>query len=158
MIIKAKKQHYIKNNNRVEERLAYHLRIQKKWIKRYGFIQYPDFNLTHLDHFILINKNEVVEPNIYIVGCWFEKTKERFIKSTVVNGCWTSTVFLSFNHAIAGAPLLYETMIFGSAVDLTSLYKDRYSTYDDALKGHQKAVRIMIKLANKKRNEKVNHR
>jgi hypothetical protein len=37
----------------------------------------------------------------------------------------------------AGAPLLWETMIFGGA---HNLHQERYTSQADALKGHEKAV------------------
>jgi hypothetical protein len=52
-----------------------------------------------------------------------------------------STVFLGLDHNLwgGGDPLLWETMIFGGDHDQ---YCERYSTYDDAVAGHAKAVQI----------------
>jgi len=47
-----------------------------------------------------------------------------------------STVFLSINHNFfgQGPPILWETLVFGGVLDGEM---DRYSTRDDAFRGHQ---------------------
>ena len=52
-----------------------------------------------------------------------------------------STVFLGFDHGFLddnGPPILFETMIFGGKHDQ---YQERYTTWDDAVAGHERAVR-----------------
>lgn len=74
---------------------------------------------------------------------WFEAT-DRHIARTVVGPIEVSTVFLGIDHNYSrdpeSPPLLFETMIFGGS-DGDAVY-DRYSTWDDAEKGHAKAVEI----------------
>lgn len=49
-----------------------------------------------------------------------------------------STVFLGINHRFGdGPPILFETMIFGGKHDQ---YQERYSTLDEAVAGHKRAV------------------
>lgn len=51
-----------------------------------------------------------------------------------------STVFLGIDHAFGGGPpVLWETMIFGGPHDE---YQDRYTTREDALRGHEEAVAL----------------
>ena len=51
-----------------------------------------------------------------------------------------STVFLGLDHAWNGAtPLLWETMIFGGKHDD---YQERYTSYEDAVEGHKRAVKL----------------
>lgn len=51
-----------------------------------------------------------------------------------------STVFLGLDHSFGkGAPLLFETMIFGGPHDE---YQERYSTFEEAEKGHDEAVKL----------------
>jgi len=51
-----------------------------------------------------------------------------------------STVFLGLNHNFGDGPdLWFETMIFGGINDG---WQDRYSTREQALIGHQKAIEI----------------
>ncbi len=52
-----------------------------------------------------------------------------------------STVFLGIDHNHFGSkPILWETMIFGGRLDG---YQERYETFDDALFGHGRAVRLL---------------
>jgi len=45
------------------------------------------------------------------------------------------------NHTYGeGEPLLFETMIFGGEHDD---YQERYSTYEEALEGHQRAIQLV---------------
>lgn len=50
-----------------------------------------------------------------------------------------STTFLGLDHNYmpSGPPLLFETMIFGGPKDG---YLERYSTWDEAERGHQRAM------------------
>lgn len=50
-----------------------------------------------------------------------------------------STVWLGINHNFhfKGRALLFETMVFDKD---DSIYTDRYSTWDEAIEGHKKAV------------------
>ena len=65
----------------------------------------------------------------------------KIVKQEEVHGVKVSTVFLSLDHSFGhGPPVLWETMIFGGEHDE---YQERYSTYDDAVAGHQKAVEMV---------------
>lgn len=64
----------------------------------------------------------------------------RVIRQDVVaEGIEVSTVFLGLNHRhlLNGPPLLFETMIFGGAYDMSQW---RYTSYKKALKGHRSAL------------------
>jgi len=51
---------------------------------------------------------------------------------------FVSTIFLGIDHNFGGGkPLVFETMIFGGKHDL---YQERYSTYEEAIEGHKRAV------------------
>lgn len=67
--------------------------------------------------------------------------KSRQVASESINGKHISTVWLGLNHNhFLGKPLLFETMVFeGEEGDLT-IYCDRYSTWDEAVEGHNKAI------------------
>lgn len=68
---------------------------------------------------------------------WFENAN-RHVAKTKIDDITISTVFLGLNHGFGkGPPLLFETMIFGGRFDEDMW---RYSTWDEAEKGHQKAV------------------
>lgn len=71
----------------------------------------------------------------------FERSSSRRLKrETVAEGVDVSTVFLGLDHSWGdGPPLLWETMIFGGPHDG---YQERYSTHDEAMAGHAKAVAL----------------
>jgi hypothetical protein len=51
-----------------------------------------------------------------------------------------STVFLGIDHSLSnGPPLLFETMVFGGPMHNNQV---RYSTYDEALRGHDLMVMV----------------
>lgn len=52
-----------------------------------------------------------------------------------------STIFLGLDHNWADGPvILFETMIFGGKHDE---YQERYSTWDEAVEGHKKAIELV---------------
>lgn len=52
-----------------------------------------------------------------------------------------STVFLGIDHnfTFGGRPVLFETMTFGNTDEL----EERYCTWDEAVEGHERAVRMV---------------
>lgn len=73
---------------------------------------------------------------------WFEKA-DRKVARTELSDVSVSTVFLSLNHSYepGGQPILFETMIFGGEHDG---YCERYATWDEAIKGHEFAVAMIL--------------
>ncbi len=72
---------------------------------------------------------------------WIESNPNRQIARTEKNDVLVSTVFLGLDHSLgmSPTPILYETMIFGGECDG---YQTRYATREEALKGHEKAVKL----------------
>jgi hypothetical protein len=69
----------------------------------------------------------------------FEKS-DRHVGSTLVGDVHISTVFLGLDHSFGdGPPLLFETMIFGGKHNQKQW---RYSTWDEAVAGHEAAVKL----------------
>lgn len=64
----------------------------------------------------------------------------RTVEKTQINeDVMVSTVFLGLDHQYGdGPPLIFETMVFGGSCDEATY---RYSTWDQAVEGHDKAVR-----------------
>lgn len=63
---------------------------------------------------------------------------DKHVANTEVGDVRVSTVFLGIDHSFGvGPPLLFETMIFGGA---HSEDQWRYSTWDEAVSGHEAAV------------------
>jgi hypothetical protein len=82
--------------------------------------------------------NPVLEPDLLTWAKWFE-TADRIVATTTVGEVKISTVFLSLDHAWGGGPpLLFETMVFGGALDQEQM---RYSTRAEALAGHTEMVK-----------------
>lgn len=71
----------------------------------------------------------------------FEDMEYKIVKRTIVGEYTVSTVWLGLDHNLfKGNPLIFETMIFYK--DRNSLdYQERYSTEEEALLGHEIAIR-----------------
>lgn len=73
----------------------------------------------------------------------YDKSTKNHVALDIIDGVRVSTVFLSLNHASMhdpDTPILFETMIFGGEHDQ---YQDRYSTWEEAERGHKKAIAIV---------------
>jgi len=114
-------------------------------------------------YYILSGKDISEEPDMVKWAKSFEKTDKVIkqeaiatgmsfdmpISKTTANltdgkleGCRISTVFLGIDHNFGdGPPLLFETMVFGGKLDQE---QDRYSTYDEAITGHDKMKRRVL--------------
>jgi hypothetical protein len=78
--------------------------------------------------------------DVLIWAQWFE-TADRQIARTDVGEVKVSTVFLGMDHGWGdGAPVLWETMLFGGPEDQTLW---RYSSRMEALAGHAEAVALV---------------
>ena len=90
-------------------------------------------------YYILENRVPVRVGNI---DEWFRlctPTMKR-VDETFINDVHISTVFLGMDHSFGGGtPVLFETMIFGGKLND---YQWRYTTWDEAIEGHQKAVQM----------------
>lgn len=90
-----------------------------------------------------INKDKSVEKlpaDTYPTDAAFGGA-DRVVGNDTVNDQRVSTVFLALDHSWnGGPPLLFETMIFDGPHDQ---YMRRYSTYDEALAGHNKVVEVL---------------
>ena len=77
---------------------------------------------------------------------WVENNQgQTIVKQDSIGDISVSTVFLGLNHSFStprNSPILWETMIFGGEFDQ---YMDRYSSYEDALKGHETAMKLVNK-------------
>lgn len=95
------------------------------------------------DHYILsVAGDPVPESDVMKWAQWFEKAgAERQVARTTLGGdVVVSTVFLGLDHSFGrGDPQLFETMIFGGALDQT---QDRYATRQAAINGHAHYVAI----------------
>jgi len=71
-----------------------------------------------MQHYILDEKGApVAEPDLMTWARWFEKA-ERHVGNETIGDSEISTVFLGLDHAFGGgAPVLWETMVFGGTLD-----------------------------------------
>ena len=100
--------------------------------------------------YILTTDNEPVKVNVHEAAQWMEDNSTRkqigFDELTDYNGheVRVSTVFLGLDHSWrSDKPVLWETMIFGGKHD--QAYQERYSSYEDAIAGHQRAINFITK-------------
>jgi len=67
--------------------------------------------------------------------------QNRVVEKTKVGDVEVSTVFIGLDHGWGeGPPILFETMIFGGKHDQ---FQERYPTWDEAVAGHEAAVRMV---------------
>lgn len=68
-------------------------------------------------------------------------THTKHVGDDIVDGKRISTVWFGLDHQWDdnGKPLIFETMIFNKN-GFSEIYMDRYSTWDEAEEGHQKAI------------------
>jgi hypothetical protein len=89
----------------------------------------------------LIGRLPVPVANMLDWGRWRE-TGDRRVAQDNIGPMFVSTIFLGLDHQFSpdpqAPPILFETMIFGA--DEYDSYLNRYSTWDEAEKGHAEAV------------------
>ena len=94
--------------------------------------------------YILDENNKPVKSTIVDCSKWLEENPERkAVKQEHIGDVFISTVFLGLDHAWdSDVPVLWETMIFRGEHDQ---YMDRYTSVEEALEGHQKALNLVNK-------------
>ena len=94
--------------------------------------------------YILDNNNKPVAKPVLEASQWLEDNdNRRIVKRDEIGDILVSTVFLGLDHAWdSDIPVLWETMIFGGEHDQ---YQERYTSYEDALEGHKKAITLITK-------------
>lgn len=99
------------------------------------------------------NHNVIATKDLFQWADWFE-TADRRVKETTVGEFWVSTVFLGLDYAFCtdGPPRVFETMIRHKEEWMD--YQPRYSTWDEAIEGHDHAVKLVERLSKwKRKNE-----
>jgi len=105
-------------------------------------------------HLWELDKNHQAVPadNVYQWAESFER--DHRVAGCELNGLFVSTIFLGVDHnfGFGGPPLLFETMIFPGEnppenfpriQEWASTYQVRYSTWEQAMSGHENVVRII---------------
>jgi hypothetical protein len=81
---------------------------------------------------------------IEIWARWLGQEEKRRVAKTIIQDTLISTVFTpQFVLPSLGTPYLFETMILGG---LHHGWTNRYKTWDEAVKGHEKAVELVQEL------------
>jgi len=82
--------------------------------------------------------NAVLAEDLMAWARWFE-TAERHTASDEIGNVHVSTIFLGLDHNFSGsgAPVLWETMVFGGTLEGK---QERYTSREDALAGHAAMV------------------
>ena len=72
---------------------------------------------------------------------WIQKHDTPLVETVVASGVVVTTRFtgMDMSCAGAGAPVLWETIIFGGR---HNLHQQRYTSEAEALKGHERAVAL----------------
>jgi hypothetical protein len=94
------------------------------------------------DKYVLnLNGDPVPETDLLAWARWFETSNDKRRGARDEIGDHTvSTVFLGIDHSFGGpVPILYETMVFRDGASVEE-YERRYSTKDEAERGHAETV------------------
>lgn len=91
--------------------------------------------------YILVDHEPVVEPDLFKWAKWYEGA-DCYVALTKLDKAEVSTVFLGLDHDFtkAGPPLLFETRVFVGCRGELAGYTRRYSTWEEAEKGHSAVV------------------
>ncbi len=94
-----------------------------------------------MGHYILsVSGEPIPETNLMEWARWFDTAERQVERTELPGGIVISTVFLGLDHSFGhGPPILFETMIFGGALDET---QDRYATRQAAINGHAHYVAL----------------
>ena len=90
----------------------------------------------------ILKYKKPIKATIEEYSKWISKNpKQKVVKQELINDSKVSTIFLGLDHSWENnVPILWETMIFGGKEDM---YQDRYTSYKEALVGHEKAVNLV---------------
>jgi hypothetical protein len=97
-------------------------------------------DIPQLETYVLDNTGDPVrEPDIVKWGAFLASDAKLLRQDILPNGTRVSTIFTGIGIDSFSPPRLWETMIFGGTRDR---YQDRYSSREDALAGHEKALAL----------------
>lgn len=88
-----------------------------------------------------LNEDKTYRPAELLEWAEQFENMNRHVGNDVVCGKHVSTVWLGLDHNhFGGVPLVFETMVFSEHDGNSDIYMERYSTWDEALEGHKKAI------------------
>jgi len=78
----------------------------------------------------ILDGHKAVKVDLMTWAEWFEKIESRHVAREKIGDAEISTVFLGIDHSFGqGPPLLFETMVFGGALDQE---QDRCTNWEEA--------------------------
>lgn len=93
------------------------------------------------EHYVLEADHSVRPAELMEWAVFFEDITNRRVALDKIGEASVSTVFIGLDHSFGdGPPLIFETLISGGAHDQEMW---RYSTWDEAVAGHQTAVDLV---------------
>lgn len=97
------------------------------------------------DYYILDKDHNPVPVELLV---WAEamESSDRFVRQDTVNDVCISTVFLGLDHSFNedGPPVVFETMVFKDPTSFVDDYMERYCTWDEAVAGHERAMKMVV--------------
>lgn len=105
-----------------------------------------------LDWYILDENKRAIPATAQEASAFLENFENKKVKQEVIGNNKLSTVFLGLDHRFGdGPPLLFETMQFpcdneGVVTDWGEIFCDRYSTWEEALAGHEERAAYLRQL------------
>ena len=96
-------------------------------------------------HWIELESGAAVPASMLDWGAYLHSPR-RFRLQVIVppQGRELSTVFLGFDHAFRGPPMIYETMIFPTVESADGLECWRYATRESAAVGHREILTALL--------------
>jgi hypothetical protein len=96
-----------------------------------------------MEFYILEGKKPKQVESLIEWAEWSSKNNRQVKRTELPDGVIVSTIFIGQDTRISKAfpPILFETMIRGGKHDM---YIEKYSTWEEAEKGHEKAIRIVF--------------
>lgn len=95
-----------------------------------------------LNHYFL-NEDHTYSPCDLMEWATQLESMNKHVAYDLINDCRISTVWLGLNHNWGdGPPLVFETMVFKPSG--SDNYQVRYTTWDEALLGHEKAKQWVL--------------
>lgn len=88
------------------------------------------------DRYILKGKETIPCEDLLEWAEWLKKA-DRKVAKDIIGESKISTIFLGLDYSFDEKPLLFETLVFGGKL---SDEMDRYSTWDEAVSGHNAMV------------------
>lgn len=96
-----------------------------------------------MTHYFLNEDHSVTPCEFMVWAKQFEemsKADTRHVGDDMIKGYHVSTVWLGLDHQyFNGPPLIFETMVFHGDT-CGDIYMDRYTTWEQAVEGHKRAI------------------